>query len=108
MDKEEISEKILSFLDNPQGATRIIGLRSYSAPACRKRGTIPKRIRICDFLMDLRRQQAGRPASETAGTAVLLFTNLDARGYSDQLPHALPLGEPPAAQRTLSLSGVDH
>jgi len=42
----------------------------------------PTPIRICDFLMDLRRQQAGRPASETAGTAILLFTNLDARKYS--------------------------
>jgi hypothetical protein len=43
--------------------------------------SIPPRIRICDFRRDLRRQQARRPASETAGTAVLLFTNLDARKH---------------------------
>jgi|GEM_PF-2277792 len=49
------------------------------------------RIRICDFRMDLRRQQAGRPASETAGPAVLLCTNLDARQY---ISRVLSVGDP--------------
>jgi len=39
------------------------------------------RIKIWDFDDDRRRLQARRPQVETAGTAILLFTNHDAREY---------------------------